>query len=256
VDLFDPRDWRFVRSISKTLCRLHLIVLVDLIMFTHANRFANYSHMLVFPSSILPPTSPTQTISRSQYFDISVSCMLRCHQWRYRYVYARQRGARHHAAVPHGWRHILVLPMHVNERPIEWQPGWAEACSAVCKQARHSQKEAGSRHPGRQSRKYPHVRSGAVDFLQLCRVHLGCSSKLAPPITDSACGYGATISAAGCIVSCFDNIRTWYAVVACRPGGCMSLAGHSQVCLGGAKGYLTRGIFLAVAPSSDCGPCC
>jgi hypothetical protein len=70
-----------------------------------------------FPSSILPPTSPTQTISRSQYFDISVSCMLRCHQWRYRYVYARQRGARHHAAVPHGWRHILVLPMHVNERP-------------------------------------------------------------------------------------------------------------------------------------------
>jgi hypothetical protein len=43
-------------------------------------------------------------------------------------------------------------------------------------------------------------------------------------------------------VSYFDNIRTWYAVVACRPGGCMSLAGHSQVCLGGAKGYLTRGI--------------
>jgi hypothetical protein len=117
VDLFDPRDWRFVRSISKTLCRLHLIVLVDLIMFTHANRFANYSHMLFFPSSILRPTSPTQTISQSQYFDISVSCMLRCHQWRYRYVYARQRGARHHAAVPHGWRHILVLPMHVNERP-------------------------------------------------------------------------------------------------------------------------------------------
>jgi hypothetical protein len=50
-----PRDWRFVRSISKTLCRLHLIVLVDLIMFTHANRFANYSHMLFsHPPSFLP----------------------------------------------------------------------------------------------------------------------------------------------------------------------------------------------------------
>ena len=118
--VFKRGNWRFFFSLvntSKTLCRLHLIVLVDLIMFTHANRFANYSHMLFFPSSILPPTSPTQTISRSQYFDISVSCMLRYHQWRYRYVYARQRGARHHAAVPHGWRHILVLPMHVNERP-------------------------------------------------------------------------------------------------------------------------------------------
>jgi hypothetical protein len=178
-----------------------------------------------FPCSILRPTSPTQTISQSQYFDISVSCMLRCHQWRYRYVYARQRGARHHAAVPHGWRHILVLPMHVNERPIEWQPGWAEACSAVCKQARHSQKEAGSRHPGRQSRKYPHVRSGAVDFLQLCRVHLVCSSKLAPPITGSACGYGATISTAGCMSHTLIiyglGMRWWRAG---RVGAC-----HSQV---------------------------
>jgi hypothetical protein len=58
VDLFDPRDWRFVRSISKTLCRLHLIVLVDLIMFTHANRFANYSHMLFSHAPSFVPRPP------------------------------------------------------------------------------------------------------------------------------------------------------------------------------------------------------
>ena len=83
-------NWRFVRSISKTLCRLHIIVLVDLIMFTHANRLQITLTCFFFSSSHIPHAA----LSQSQYFDISVSCMLQCHHWRYRYVYARQRRAR------------------------------------------------------------------------------------------------------------------------------------------------------------------
>jgi hypothetical protein len=51
------------------------------------------SHAFFF---ILPTSThvPHATISQSQYFDISVSCMLQHHHWWYRYVYARQRGAR------------------------------------------------------------------------------------------------------------------------------------------------------------------
>jgi len=105
-------NWRFVRSISKTLRRLHLIVLVDLIMFTHANRLQITLTCFFF---FLP--HPPRSTFAVPIFDISVSCMLQCHHWRYRYVYARQRGVRHHAAVPHGRRHILVLPMHLDERP-------------------------------------------------------------------------------------------------------------------------------------------
>jgi hypothetical protein len=40
------RNWRFVRFTSKTLCRLHLVVLVDLIMFTHIQHFCkSLSHV-------------------------------------------------------------------------------------------------------------------------------------------------------------------------------------------------------------------
>jgi hypothetical protein len=108
-----PGNWRFVRSISKTLCRLHLVVLVDLIMFTHANRLPNHSHMLFFS---LPPTSPTHQFRSPNISTFRLAACCSVTTGGTGTVYARQRGARHHAAMPHGRRHILVLPMHVNER--------------------------------------------------------------------------------------------------------------------------------------------
>lgn len=97
------RKWRFMFALHRRrFCRLHLVVLVDLIMFTHIKshipRSKNpLSHVFLYflPSRRTPVTDPM--------FDVSFSCIMLCHLRRYRYVNARKRGARHHPAVPHGW---------------------------------------------------------------------------------------------------------------------------------------------------------
>ena len=85
---FEERKWRFVRFTSKTLCRLHLIVLVDLIMFTHINNaqisithLQSHCHML-HSSGIFTFTVPM--------LDVSFSCIMLCHPRRYRYVKCTQ----------------------------------------------------------------------------------------------------------------------------------------------------------------------
>lgn len=73
----------FSLSSSKTLCRLHLIVLVDLIMFTHIKqRICNLTVTCFSPAALFTFTDPM--------FDVSFSCIMLCHLRRYRYVKCTQ----------------------------------------------------------------------------------------------------------------------------------------------------------------------
>jgi len=104
---FEERKRRFVRFTSKTLCRLHLIVLVDLIMFTHIKQ-----HIYNIAVTCFFPRGPLSQIQCSTS-RLAASCCVT--PGGTGTSNAHKRGARHHA-VPHGRRHMLVLPMQVNER--------------------------------------------------------------------------------------------------------------------------------------------
>jgi hypothetical protein len=84
-------------STSRCTCRL--------------NNVHTYPTLLKITVTCFPQNTFTDPM-----LDVSSSCSMRCHPKRYRYVNAQKRGARHHAAVPHGWRHMPLLPMQVNER--------------------------------------------------------------------------------------------------------------------------------------------
>lgn len=62
-------------------------------MFTHANRSQITLTCFFFHPSDFHPRPPRNNFT-VPIFEISVSCMLQHHHWWYRYVYARQRGAR------------------------------------------------------------------------------------------------------------------------------------------------------------------
>jgi hypothetical protein len=73
----------FFRFHIETLCRLHLIVLVDLIMFTHIKqRICNLTVTCFSPAALFTFTDPM--------FDVSFSCIMLCHPMRYRYVKCTQ----------------------------------------------------------------------------------------------------------------------------------------------------------------------
>jgi len=111
---------------------------------------------------------------------------------------------------------------------------------AVFNEARHSQNDAGTGHPGRQSRKYPHVRASgasipaAVQSIPSMLEQLATGAPAVSRRQSEARLVGmAQPSAHALHVSWFDNIRTWYAAVAC-----MVVAGYSQVtrsCISGAR---------------------
>ena len=82
---FQEKKWGFLFSLltSKTLCRLHLIVLVDLIMFTHIKqRICNLTVTCYSRAALFTFTDPM--------FDVSFSCIMLCHPRRYRYVKCTQ----------------------------------------------------------------------------------------------------------------------------------------------------------------------
>jgi hypothetical protein len=69
---------------------------------------------------------------------------------------------------------------------------------------------------------------------------LRCAGSVAPPITGSACSLWRNHQRIRCMshgLIIYGLGTRWW-----RTGGCMSIAGHSQVRLGGVEGYLTRGI--------------
>lgn len=68
---------------SKTLCRLHLIVLVDLIMFTHINN-AHINN--TFAISLSHASLKRHFTFTVPMLDVSFSCIMLCHPRRYRYV--------------------------------------------------------------------------------------------------------------------------------------------------------------------------
>jgi hypothetical protein len=70
-------------STSRCTCRL--------------NNVHTYPTLLQITVTCFPQDTFTDPI-----FDVSFSCSMPYHPMRYRYVDAQKRGARHHAAVPHG----------------------------------------------------------------------------------------------------------------------------------------------------------
>jgi hypothetical protein len=212
-------------------------------MFTHANR--SQITLTCFFLSYHP--RPPRNNFTVPIFDISVSCMLQCHHWWYRYVYARQRGARRPSPRCRAtWMaaHTRIADARKRAPPLMAARMGRDMFGRF--QAASPLTERSWNQASRTSiTQVPPCASGAAipAAVQSTSSTLEQLARGAPAVSrrqsQARLVVMAQPSAHPLQVSCFDNIRTWYAVVACRLE-----AGHSQVtrrCAPGGQG-LTGGI--------------